>query len=87
MALPEWGDDYGDGAYVSRVADWAFDKTLVTPGRSNNVVYLGYWDSNYNEDAHLRDNSMKVFQQRFANAPYRGTYWGPVIPATKFGPF
>lgn len=87
MALPEWGDDYGDGVYISAVADWAFDKTLVTPGKSNNVVYLGYWDSNYNEDGHLRGNAKTVFQQRFANVPYSGTYWGPQLPTTNYGNF
>jgi hypothetical protein len=87
MALPEWGDDYGDGVYIKAVADWAFDKVLVTPGKSNAVVYLGYWDSNLNEDGHLRGTAMTVFQQRFGNITYTGTYWGPLIPTTTFSNF
>jgi hypothetical protein len=35
IALPEWGDDYGDGTYIADVAAWADDP-------ANNVVYLGY---------------------------------------------
>ncbi len=87
MALPEWGDDYGDGVYIDAVADWAFDKVLVTPGMSNNVVYLGYWDSNLNEDGHLRNDAKTAFQQRFGNISYTGTYWGPLIPTTSFSNF
>ncbi len=87
MALPEWGDDYGDGVYITKVADWAYDRALVTAGRSNDVVYLGYWDSNYNEDAHLRGTARTVFQQRFAHVPYTGAFWGPLIPTTAFGAF
>ena len=55
---------------------------LVTPGKSNNVVYLGYWDSNLVEDGTLRGESAKVFQQRFGNVAYTGTYWAPLIPTT-----
>jgi hypothetical protein len=87
MALPEFGDDYGDGVFINAVADWAFDKVLVTPGKSNAVVYLGYWDSNLNEDAHLRGDAQTIFQQRFGNIPYAGNYWGPLIPTTSFGNF
>ena len=87
MALPEWGDDFGDGAYIKAVADWAYDQVLVTPGKSNDVVYLGYWDSNFNEDAHLRNGAKTVFQQRFANIQYTGTFWGPKIPTTTYGIF
>jgi hypothetical protein len=87
LAAPEWGDDYGDGVYIDKVADWAFDKVLVTPGRSNNVVYLGYWDSNYNEDAHLRGEAANTFRRRFGNVPYTGTYWAPLLPPTSYGKF
>jgi len=87
MSLPEWGDDYGDGAYITAVADWAYDKVLVTPGKSNNVVYIGYWDSNFNEDAHLRGNAKTVFQQRFGSIPYSGSYWGALLPTTSYGAF
>ena len=65
----------------------AYDKTLVTPGKSNNVVYLGYWDSTYNENASLRGEAQKVIQQRFGNIPYTGTFWGPPIPTTSHGRF
>jgi hypothetical protein len=84
IALPEWGDDYGDGVFIDMVADWAFDKVLVTPGKSNNVVYIGYWDSPSYEDAHLRGNAKTVFQKRFANIPYGGTYWLPLLPTTSY---
>lgn len=87
MALPEFGDDYGDGVYIDRVADWAYDEVLVTPGMSNNVVFIAYWDSNFNEDAHLRDGAKTVFQQRFGNVFYSGSYWGTVIPTTVFGSY
>jgi hypothetical protein len=87
MALPEWGDDFGDGEYIKQVADWAYDQTLVTPGVSNKAVYLGYWDANDNEDAHLRGNAKTVFQQRFGKQPYRGTYWGHLLPTTVFANF
>jgi hypothetical protein len=87
MALPEWGDDFGDGAYVNAVADWAYDKKLVTSGKSNGVVYLGYWDSTYNEDGHLRGGSKTAFQKRFGKVPYTGTYWGAKLPTTTFDRF
>jgi hypothetical protein len=88
MALPEWGDDYGDGVYIQAVADWAYDKAEVTPGKSNGVVYLGYWDSNLNEDGHLRGDAKTAFQSRFANIAYTGaSFWGPTIPPTAFGAF
>jgi hypothetical protein len=54
------------------VADWAYDKVLVTPGKSNGAVHLGYWDSNLNEDGHLRGNAKAAFHDRFANVPYSG---------------
>ncbi|MBN1653816.1 MAG: hypothetical protein JXA30_08575 [Deltaproteobacteria bacterium] len=87
MALPEFGDDYGDGVYIDRVADWAYDEVLVTPGVSNNVVFIAYWDSNLNEDAYLRNGAKDVFQQRFGNRPYAGGYWGALIPTTAFGAY
>ena len=39
------------------------------------------------EDGHLRGAAKTVFQQRFGNIPYTGTFWGPAIPTTSFGAF
>ncbi|HEX4476797.1 MAG TPA: hypothetical protein VH142_17030 [Polyangiaceae bacterium] len=75
MALPEWGDDYGDGIYVNDVANWAADP-------ANNVVYLGYWDSTDNENGSLRGASYTAFATAFANKPYTGTFFAPLLPTS-----
>lgn len=72
IALPEWGDDYADGQYIKDVAAWAGDP-------ANNVVYLGYWDSADNENASLRGASLTVFTDGFANKPYTGTFFAPLL--------
>jgi hypothetical protein len=72
IALPEWGDDYADGVYIKDVAAWAGDP-------ANNVVYLGYWDSTDNENASLRGASLTAFTQGFANEPYSGTFFAPLL--------
>jgi hypothetical protein len=77
IALPEWGDDYGDGAFVRDVAAWAGDP-------ANNVVYLGYWDSADSEDAHLRGASLTAFTSVFANLPYTGTLFAPLISTAAY---
>jgi hypothetical protein len=49
---------------------------------ANNVVYLGYWDSTDNENASLRGASYTAFRQKFANKPYTGTLFAPVLPTS-----
>jgi len=77
LALPEWGDDYADGVYIQAVAAWADDP-------ANNVVYLGYWDSPDKEDASLRGASLAAFTKAFANRPYGGTLFAPLITSSQY---
>lgn len=77
VALPEWGDDYGDGVFVREVAEWANDP-------ANNVVYLGYWDSDDNEDARLRGDSFEAFQSAFSDLTYTGAMFAPLIASSEY---
>jgi hypothetical protein len=68
LALPEWGDDYGDGIFVNAIADFANDP-------NNSVVLMSYWNSNDSEPAALRGASLDAFNKRFGGTQYNGSFW------------
>ncbi|MEJ0048198.1 MAG: hypothetical protein WDN04_20305 [Rhodospirillales bacterium] len=75
IAIPEWGDLFGDGYMIRHMRAWM---------DQNAVVAQSYWDSG---DAlastaalpALKANQ-RAYVEAFGNRPYTGTYWEHVIP-------
>jgi beta-mannanase len=81
LAIPEWGDQFGDGYMISQMANWM---------NYNNVVAASYWDSGdaVKNTAALppQPTDQEAFAAAFGHRPYVGTYWQPLIPVPSVAP-
>jgi hypothetical protein len=66
LAFPEWGDDFRDGVFITKMAAFI---------AANNVALHAYWDSTDNENASFSSQSQAAYQAAFGNKAYTGTYF------------
>ena len=75
LAIPEWADLFGDGAFIKLAQAWMDQQ---------NVVLQSYWDSGdaLETTAHLPTlkNDQAAYVAAFGHRPYAGTFWNPVLP-------
>ena len=76
IAIPEWGDTFGDGYMIGQMRTWM---------DNNDVVAHAYWDSGDDLEPDtsalpLLPVNQKAYVDAFGNRLYTGAYWPHLIP-------
>jgi hypothetical protein len=75
IAIPEWGDSFGDGYFITQMRTWM---------DNNNVVAQSFWDTRdgLSATSSLLDlpTNQQAYVAAFGHRRYTGTYWPKVLP-------